>query len=116
MAYRRRSPLTAGARFILVFLAESSEPKSYLDIADGAKLSYFHTRHLCAELVKKGFILRTRDGKQPVFSFNRDYKTEPPVIVFDSGVLPTPALPGQRSRIVSIDKEGKPMLAPQGVL
>jgi len=85
MANRRRSPLTAGARFLLVYLAESTEPRSYLDIADGAKLSYYHTRKLCAELVGKRLLLRTTDGKRPVFSLNRDYKLEPKPPVLTEG-------------------------------
>jgi hypothetical protein len=92
MANRRRSPLTAGARFLLVYLAESVEPKSYLDIADGAKLSFYHTRKLCAELVGKRLLLRTTDGKRPVFSLNRDYEPEPKPPVLTEGFPPAGCL------------------------
>jgi hypothetical protein len=115
MANRRRHPITAGARFILAFLSESTEAKSYLDIADGAKLSYFHTRKLCAELVGKRMLLRTSDGKRPVFSLNRDYR-QPLEIVLDTGLVPTPRLPGQRRWLVNFDESGKPTLTLQGVL
>lgn len=73
MAYRRRSLLTAGARFILSYLASASSPKSYLDISDGALLSYFHTRYLVVQLIKKGLITKSfEDGKkQPVFGLTQ---------------------------------------------
>lgn len=71
MTYRRRSPLTPGARCILVYLAESTEPKTYLDVAEGAHLSYFHTRQLCRSLTSMGLVNISREGRQPRFSFSR---------------------------------------------
>lgn len=73
MANRRRSILTAGARFILSYLASATSPQSYLDISAGALLSYFHTRYLVAQLIKKGLITKSfEDGKkQPVFALTQ---------------------------------------------
>jgi hypothetical protein len=75
MTYRRRSPLTPGARCILVYLTESTEPQTLLNIADGAHLSYFHTRKLCQSLHRMGLVELSAEGRQPRFSFCRPADT-----------------------------------------
>lgn len=67
-----RSFLTPGAKLILFYLAEVTEPKSCLDIAEGTGLSDSQTRVLCIDLLKRDFVhKKLRNGrKPPLFTIN----------------------------------------------
>ena len=93
MAYRHRSFLTAGAKFILVYLAAVTQPTTLREIAEATGLSESHARVLCKDLVSREFVLRKLRGgrKRPLFAINcADSADKGPLrLVSVSGDYPT---------------------------
>jgi hypothetical protein len=72
MAFRSRSFLTAGEKFILFYLAAVTQPTTLREIAEATGLSESHARVLCKDLVSREFVLRKLRGgrKRPLFAIN----------------------------------------------
>lgn len=72
MSYRRHAEFSPATRLIMGFLIEATEPQSYQDVSLGVKISYWHSRKVCRDLAKRGYLTQSQDGRLPKFSFSRN--------------------------------------------